>query len=689
MAANHGENPAFPIAAEEALIGGVLVGGKEAYDRIKDRLKSTQFSQPITKDFWRLFEEFDRAGELKAWDAIIAIQTATVQGEKIAGLDPARAYMQLGDAALEHSNYNPAIQDGYVKLIAEAHQYRVLHFLQNKLGDPTLSHAERVELMNRSGQWLGKVTYDEAGNVIPTDELGEAPAAGKPEIRLDGNIVAISNLLAEIFDQCEAPYYRLNNRIVTIDPETLEFEELKKEQFRTDMQDYARFFKAIDKMGRIKEITPAVDVANGVMHCKKFTERLRAIKRLNRVSLPVIRKSGELEFLPQGGWDDETQTVTLDRLDYRQDLTREESVEIIEDYIGQFDFRDERSKASQVASMLACYCFHVFPEGHKRMAFITMANQAGSGKSLLAAMRLIPVFNENPTNNLSRGDELEKLLYTKAQEGAPVVNFDDVKGKIADTRLNAFITSRWYSGRILGKSDSFKVENFWQVFFQGNHLELDTDMMRRSVIIDLRVDRELGDRVFKRTLSESVLEREEERERILAALCGLVKNWNRKDRIKGKTAVPTFEDWSSILGGIVEAAGYGDPFEQPDLGEMGDVDTAHYRLLLEHLAEKVLSDTEELSKGVTQLKIKFVELVVLVRKLQIFERYVSSAEDPDNVHAGTEPKERKNLGGLMTRYGGRLFRMRGTDGRKTDVEMKITPGRSADGAVYEFELLGL
>jgi hypothetical protein len=126
------------------------------------------------------------------------------------------------------------------------------------------------------------------------------------------------------------------------------------------------------------------------------------------------------------------------------------------------------------------------------------------------------------------------------------------------------------------------------------------------------------------------------RPKILAALWGLIREWNEAGRPKPNRTHTAFPRWSEIIGGIVQHAGYGCPLETAEIPSAADVDGADMRELVDKL------DGRE--------PVKFDKVVELSREHGLFERIIGSDSDGD-----LKPSDKSTLGKLLKRYDHRVF----------------------------------
>jgi uncharacterized protein CbrC (UPF0167 family) len=122
------------------------------------------------------------------------------------------------------------------------------------------------------------------------------------------------------------------------------------------------------------------------------------------------------------------------------------------------------------------------------------------------------------------------------------------------------------------------------------------------------------------------------RPKILAACWALVRAWDAKGRPQPSRSHSAFPAWASIIGGIVEAAGFACPFTTANVAVVADEDGQNMRTLV-----------AEMTPGTSYTS---SELVDLCRKLNIFDGLVGDAE--------MGRAQRSAFGKLLARYHDRM-----------------------------------
>lgn len=322
----------------------------------------------------------------------------------------------------------------------------------------------------------------------------------------------------------------------------------------------------------------SITAARQLLAADDLLADLPPINAVHLVRQPVLRAElderglPKLELLPTG-YDEETGVYTIQTVVIDEEMHPLDGEEYLRRLLMYFHWSDPVRMAVQLAAMLTCFCREMYPG--RAPAFIGNSNLPESGKSTLARLAFEPVFGPTGTQTLNLKDEegLEKKLDTAARNFAPVLWFDDLKGKLYSNQLNAWLTAPSRDGRIMGTQDPFSVKVRTITFLTGAQLDLDDHLNRRSLWIDLFPKVPGSERVLPADairIDEEWFRDASERRKLLSALWAVVRHWDAAHRPGVKKKLGSFEGWSAVIPGIVEAAGWGDPltrFEAPDAGD--------------------------------------------------------------------------------------------------------------------------
>ena len=172
------------------------------------------------------------------------------------------------------------------------------------------------------------------------------------------------------------------------------------------------------------------------------------------------------------------------------DLGRARSL-LLEEWLDDFPFAEESSRSHAVAALLS----HVLRnriDGPTPL-FAVDAPTAGSGKTLLVeSIGLVATSSSPAATSLPRkDDDLRKQITSVLLGGSPVVLLDNITHTLESGVLAAALTSRTWSDRLLGKSETVSVPNSCLWIATGNNLQLGSEIARRTawIRLDPKVDR--------------------------------------------------------------------------------------------------------------------------------------------------------------------------------------------------------
>lgn len=328
-------------------------------------------------------------------------------------------------------------------------------------------------------------------------------------------------------------------------------------------------------------------------------------------------------------------------------------------YYDQFGVRQSRSLAVQIAAMLSQFVVHLLPKGANRMGFIYNANSQRSGKTLLVKMATCPVHGAVAAQTWKSDEaELSKVIDAQLLEAKTYILFDNCRGFLQSQTVEALMTSPMWTGRVLGRSQTFTVNNNVTVFITGNDCTVSSDMAYRCLLVNLFVsEAEVQDRKTSVLIDEPWLLERSNRLKILGCLWALVKSWIRqggkpKCSSFGYKPLLGFEAWGELVGGIVAYAGFGDCLARAQVATAGDNEKRDMNALVGEM-------TKYFQQNKDRLEWKFDEIVKICREEELFAWAIDGRERGDDFHLTPDSKSR--FGRILARYapdsasGGRVF----------------------------------
>jgi hypothetical protein len=191
------------------------------------------------------------------------------------------------------------------------------------------------------------------------------------------------------------------------------------------------------------------------------------------------------------------------------------------------------------------------------MAVISGTNP-GTGKGLLSSVAsLIATGTAASVETVPATDEeFRKKITSQLRTGRAFIVWDNVRGTVQSTALEAVLTGRFWSDRLLGTNDVVEVQQKATWIMTGNNVSLGTDIARRCYQIRL-VAPESTPWLKCNFKHSSLLEWvANNRAQLLGALLTLAAAWFDSGEPEAHIKpLGSFEEWNRVLGGILEHAG--------------------------------------------------------------------------------------------------------------------------------------
>lgn len=308
--------------------------------------------------------------------------------------------------------------------------------------------------------------------------------------------------------------------------------------------------------------------ADAVRHALQLVDEAPNLRTLRGVThTPMVRRDGSLLTTP--GFDPGTgylylPDVTVPAIPEHpgaHEVTA--AVAFLRGLLAGFDWAGEHDEANYLGLLLTPLLRELCPPPYK-LGVIT-ARQPGSGKSLLARVSRIVhggVFrSEMPADDAELDKALASILSCTT---APVVTFDNVTGVLRSSRLAGLLTSREYSARLLGTTNSTDLVNDKLWTLTGNNVALGGDLPRRAlwVTIDPRVPNPEQRTGF--AIADLAGHVTQHRGHVLRALLTLVRAWVVAGAPRETRSSDDYALWSATVRGILANAGVPGEFDHRD-----------------------------------------------------------------------------------------------------------------------------
>jgi len=189
-------------------------------------------------------------------------------------------------------------------------------------------------------------------------------------------------------------------------------------------------------------------------------------------------------------------------------------------------------------------------------AFCVDKPVAGTGAGLF--VDTISLISEGHRANATpvgpNNEELRKLITSALISCQGLIFLDNINHHMDSGPLASALTSGVWQDRILGSSEMTNIETNATWIFAANNGSFSHELMRRFVPI--RLDAGLPDPTRGRTFRHQNLEQWilTNRQKLVWSCHIIIQNWIAKGKPKGKENLASFEDWSNVMAGILEAA---------------------------------------------------------------------------------------------------------------------------------------
>lgn len=367
------------------------------------------------------------------------------------------------------------------------------------------------------------------------------------------------------------------------------------------------------------------------------------------VTTPTMRSDGSILQIP--GYDPESELVYLPDGKFPavpEFPTRKEALaarDIILDLVQDFPFVNDVARSAWLSMLLTLIGRPAIDGGCPMFCY--SANIRGSGKTKLCMLVGLIVFGRDiGTKTLPRDEEeTRKVLTSVAIEGQPAYLFDNVKGLIGNTPLDAALTAETWTDRILGKSETTG-DLPWRTVLMatGNNLEFDADTARRVILCQLESGLENPeDRndFAHENLNKFALGN---RHRLAVAALTILRYFIVNGADYSGNRLGSFESWSGLICGSVVAVDLPNPLETVSVVREQDTSGNVLRMLIDGL--ETVCGLEGITSSEIEKNIKPNPDGNLNKKE--FE-FLSTAL----LQVSDKPTSRK-IGGLFKKYKGRV-----------------------------------
>ena len=184
----------------------------------------------------------------------------------------------------------------------------------------------------------------------------------------------------------------------------------------------------------------------------------------------------------------------------------------------------------------------------------------GTGASLLAeTLSIIGTGDVVPASELPPNkEELQKSITAFLVKGSPMIFYDNINHTVDSGGLAMALTSSRHEARILGKTQTVDtpVRCIWVL--TGNNVQLSGEILRRCLLIDMDAQMAEPEKRSGWRHDDIRAWARENRGKLVWACLTLIQNWIAKGKVLYRDeALNSYENWSSVMGGIMRDADIG------------------------------------------------------------------------------------------------------------------------------------
>lgn len=234
--------------------------------------------------------------------------------------------------------------------------------------------------------------------------------------------------------------------------------------------------------------TPPKPMVDAILERGAYGDTIRVLRGV--VTCPTLRLDGSV--CQVAGYDPATQLVYQPNDSYPvigDQATRDQALDDVaqlRSIVSDFCFETDADFSAWLAMVITMTCRHLV-DGCVPL-FSVQANIRGAGKSLLVDVANIIAYGRPAARKVYTDDdnEMRKAITSVLMENIPSVLLDNVDRSFGGASLDAVLTSRTYSDRVLGANRTtgeLPADTVWCA--TGNNISFVGDMVRRVLPVRL------------------------------------------------------------------------------------------------------------------------------------------------------------------------------------------------------------
>ena len=228
---------------------------------------------------------------------------------------------------------------------------------------------------------------------------------------------------------------------------------------------------------------------------------------------------------------------------------------ILDDLLGDFPFVSDAERAHAVALLLLGFV-RAMIDGPTPLHMIEKPTP-GTGATLLvdAIATILTGSGASVMTEGSEDEEWRKRLTAKLRQIPALVLIDNLRRTLDSSALAAALTAPFWEDRILGASEMIRLPIRCVWIATGNNPEFSNEMARRLIRIrlDAHIDQPARRQGFRHP--DLIVWVRVNRARLVSACLTLCQAWIAQGRPSSPHTIGSYENWSRVMGGILQVAG--------------------------------------------------------------------------------------------------------------------------------------
>lgn len=373
--------------------------------------------------------------------------------------------------------------------------------------------------------------------------------------------------------------FRYNNRLVTVCTSSLEIKSVSSAMMYKRLINLADWIR-ITSDGK-KNSSPPAAIINALLDDPDV-----GFPELDAVS-SIPSFDSEFRLISEPGYDASARVYLAASHDLKSigtEMHVREARDLILEAIQDFPFTNSSSLAHGIALLLLPFVRPALGNSPTPLHMIESPTP-GSGKGRLADLASTIAYGRpcRPTSLSGSRSENTKKLTSLLAAGAEMIILDNLpqESVLHDPVLASMLTSATPAERLLGRNTILRLKNRAIWIATANNPRTSLELSRRCVCIRLEPQ---CDRPWLRKgfVHPNLLDWARRRRSDLVRAClGLVQSWvDSKTPLAAGKVLGSFEQWSFLMGGILQNAGVSGFLDDLELVyEKHDAESKEWRLL--------------------------------------------------------------------------------------------------------------